>query len=406
MNLPRKFPSNSKQPSIADTRTISGKKKNPPTTPLSPNANGRLLDELAKTFSKDNTKDESLGPNEINHENDYAEVNFQGTDDKVLSTETTKRKKEQKKKKGKQKEDQDKEAKRQKSGKKKSRYRKEKKVPARLPQVKRPPIEECVTGDETVPLFVIKCVEFLEEEGLCQEGIYRIPGKGADSDLITSTFLKDDDINLWEMGMSVPAVCTALKQFFSKLPEPLIPYGLQKDFLKYCTGGLSTEAGCMSPTSFHFSVPINTQNQEEQTRAIKVLLEQMPRIKKETLEYMMLHLNKIMKNFQHNKMNSQNLAICWLITLMHTNCETFQEMQKIPRLTPILEQLISQPEVFFPGYGPSAENATCDDETGSPEGLELDAIETREDSYSANNIELGEDTSDKKEICRTEVVTK
>ncbi|XP_071955053.1 rho GTPase-activating protein 5-like isoform X6 [Antedon mediterranea] len=386
---PRKYSSN-KTPTVSESRTSSGKKKTPP-TPLSPQ-NGSFLMELQKTKTftqgtKELEEREGGAPmkrdREINDENLYDVVSIESNDEK----ESSKQKKDQKKKRGKPK-DQDK-PKRQKQEDNKSKKKRKKNgksvIPPQPPQVKRPPIEECVTGDETVPQFVIKCVEFLEEEGINQEGIYRIPGKGADSDFIMATFGKNPDMKLADMHMSVPAVCTALKQFFSKLPEPLIPYDLQQEFLDSCQ---------------------DAQNQEEQTQAIHDLLDKMPRIKKETLKYMMFHLNRVMMNFLRNKMNSQNLAICWLITLMHTNCKTVLEMQKIPRLTPILEILISEPLVFFPDPVVPDETLTRLTENGdTTNDSELNVEEMSGDEHSIRNTSANNDITGNEDIRRTEVVT-
>lgn len=42
--------------------------------------------------------------------------------------------------------------------------------------------------DKPVPLFVEKCIQFIEEEGLDSEGIYRVPGNRAHVDLLFQKF--------------------------------------------------------------------------------------------------------------------------------------------------------------------------------------------------------------------------
>ncbi len=40
------------------------------------------------------------------------------------------------------------------------------------------------SDDNLIPAFVECCVKFIEQEGLTEEGIYRVPGKKAQADLL------------------------------------------------------------------------------------------------------------------------------------------------------------------------------------------------------------------------------
>lgn len=91
-----------------------------------------------------------------------------------------------------------------------------------------------------VPLFLEKCVRFIEDEGLDSEGIYRVPGNRAHVDLLFQKFdegtlhpidfilfsklllnLSDANIQIHELDIPVNAVATALKDFVSKRLPPL-----------------------------------------------------------------------------------------------------------------------------------------------------------------------------------------
>lgn len=113
-----------------------------------------------------------------------------------------------------------------------------------------PGLEEFIQSEHKLtPLFVEKCIEFIEEEGLDSEGIYRVPGNRAHVDLLFQKFdegmyhsimvkvpssrklmlLKyvtlDPHISIRELDIPVNAVATALKDFFSKRLPPLIQAG-------------------------------------------------------------------------------------------------------------------------------------------------------------------------------------
>lgn len=45
-----------------------------------------------------------------------------------------------------------------------------------------------ITDGEEIPIFLIKCIEYIEKEGLDSEGIYRVPGSRAHVDLLFQKF--------------------------------------------------------------------------------------------------------------------------------------------------------------------------------------------------------------------------
>lgn len=104
-----------------------------------------------------------------------------------------------------------------------------------------------------IPLFMEKCVEFIEQEGLDSEGIYRVPGNRAHVELLyqklqegesafgcnglnskhicyihVSTSFTEPNADIEVLDIPVNAVATALKDFFSKHLPPLF----EKDVMK------------------------------------------------------------------------------------------------------------------------------------------------------------------------------
>lgn len=73
-----------------------------------------------------------------------------------------------------------------------------------------------------IPLFLEKCVKFIESEGLDSEGLYRVPGNRAHVDLLFQKFDEDPNVRVIELDVPVNAVATALKDFFSKRLPPLL----------------------------------------------------------------------------------------------------------------------------------------------------------------------------------------
>ncbi|KAK7491424.1 hypothetical protein BaRGS_00017253 [Batillaria attramentaria] len=83
-----------------------------------------------------------------------------------------------------------------------------------------------------VPLFVEKCITYIENEGMNTEGIYRIPGNRAQGDLFVAKFNEDPQVDIASLEIPVNAVATVLKSFFNELSEPLVPRFLHEELME------------------------------------------------------------------------------------------------------------------------------------------------------------------------------
>ena len=120
---------------------------------------------------------------------------------------------------------------------------KQKRKDARKAQVKHSRPQEQLTLDnfrasdeDPIPIFLRKAMAFIEQEGLEEEGIYRVPGnkscvkqlfqefdegEGKLCLIIFSCFVNyfaDKDIDFFSMHLKVNTVATAVKAFFNKIP--------------------------------------------------------------------------------------------------------------------------------------------------------------------------------------------
>lgn len=86
-----------------------------------------------------------------------------------------------------------------------------------------------MVGDDGVPYFIRRCVEFIEAEGLDAEGIYRVPGNRAHVDAFVQKFKDNPQMSIVESDIPVNAVATALKDFLSKKWGPIIPNDLMDE---------------------------------------------------------------------------------------------------------------------------------------------------------------------------------
>lgn len=125
-------------------------------------------------------------------------------------------------------------------------------------------------GDDGVPLFIRRCIEFIELEGLDAEGIYRVPGNRAHVDAFVLKFKENPDMSILESDIPVNAVATALKDFLSKKWGPIIPLALMNEL---------TELS-------------NISEKEHRVQALRQLVKKLPVANYKLLKYVFSHFVK------------------------------------------------------------------------------------------------------------------
>ncbi|XP_072010232.1 rho GTPase-activating protein 21 isoform X5 [Engystomops pustulosus] len=179
-----------------------------------------------------------------------------------------------------------------------------------------------------VPLIVDVCCKLVEERGLENTGIYRVPGNNAaianmQEELnkgFTDLDLEDDkwrDLNV---------ISSLLKSFFRKLPEPLFTNDRYNDFI---------EAN-------------RREDPKERLVVLKRLVLDLPRHHYETLKFLCTHLKTVAENSEKNKMEPRNLAIVFGPTLVRTSEDNMTNMvTHMPDQYKIVETLIQCHDWFF-----------------------------------------------------------
>uniref|UniRef100_A0A8C5QMX6 Rho GTPase activating protein 5 n=1 Tax=Leptobrachium leishanense TaxID=445787 RepID=A0A8C5QMX6_9ANUR len=187
------------------------------------------------------------------------------------------------------------------------------------------PLQDLVTADKPIPVFVKKCVDFIEESGLSTEGLYRVSGNKTDQDNIQKQFDQDNNLNLTLMDVNVNAVAGALKAFFADLPAPLIPYSLHPDLLDAS------------------KVP----DKMERLQVLKDILRNFPGINYEVFKVVITHLNRVSQHNKTNLMTADNLSICFWPTLMRPDFENKEFMTITNNHRSVIETFILQCQFFF-----------------------------------------------------------
>uniref|UniRef100_A0A8C2ZSX5 Rho-GAP domain-containing protein n=1 Tax=Cyclopterus lumpus TaxID=8103 RepID=A0A8C2ZSX5_CYCLU len=176
-----------------------------------------------------------------------------------------------------------------------------------------------------IPVFIEKCIRFIETTGLSTEGLYRVSGNKAEMESMQRQFDQDHNLDLVEKDFTMNTVAGAMKAFFSELPEPLVPYNMQGDLVE--------------------AFKINDREQRFQT--MKDILRCFPKENYEVFKYVNSHLNKVNQNNKLNLMTSENLSICFWPTLMRPDFTTMDALTATRTYQTIIESFIHQCAYFF-----------------------------------------------------------
>ncbi|XP_026048204.1 rho GTPase-activating protein 35 [Astatotilapia calliptera] len=187
------------------------------------------------------------------------------------------------------------------------------------------PLSTVVTPERPIPVFIEKCIHFIETTGLNTEGIYRVCGNKADMESMQRQFEQDHSLDLVEKDFTINTVAGAMKAFFSELPDPLVPYSMQTELVE--------------------AFKINDREQRFQT--MKDVLRRFPKENYEVFKYVISHLNKVSQNNKMNLMTSENLSICFWPTLMRPDFTTMDALTATRTYQTIIESFIQQCAYFF-----------------------------------------------------------
>ncbi|XP_012670320.2 rho GTPase-activating protein 1 isoform X2 [Clupea harengus] len=136
-----------------------------------------------------------------------------------------------------------------------------------------------------IPLVMRDTIEFLKEQGLEMEGIFRRSANVTLVRTIQEKYNSGEEVNFAQME-DVHLAAVMLKTFLRELPEPLLTYQLYNDI-------------------------INFQNVDNSSQVVTIrnLLKMLPQENYATLKYLIQFLAEVSARCEVNKMNNANLAV-------------------------------------------------------------------------------------------------
>ncbi|KAG5304953.1 chimerin [Histoplasma capsulatum G186AR] len=182
-------------------------------------------------------------------------------------------------------------------------------------------IEKCV-----IPGIVTRCIEEVELRGMDCEGIYRKSGGSSQVQMIRDGFEKSSDYDISDPDLDIHAVTSTLKQYFRKLPNPLITYDVYD---------LLLDATAVTPSSVRIDV---------MRRALLTL----PSVHRDVLEFLIFHLRRVVEREKENLMTSLNVAVVFAPTILRPESLS-REMIDVNKKNEVLQFLVDNCQDIFMG---------------------------------------------------------
>ncbi|XP_063741561.1 rho GTPase-activating protein 12-like isoform X2 [Eleginops maclovinus] len=184
----------------------------------------------------------------------------------------------------------------------------------------------CQRENATVPIFVKMCIDHVENNGLCVDGLYRVSGNLAIIQKLRFAINHDEKVNLsdskWE---DFHVITGALKMYFRELPEPLFTYAFFHDFVS----------------------AIKSPDYKQRVQSIKDLVRQLPVCNHDTMQTLFKHLRKVIDHGEENRMTTQSVAIVFGPTLLRPEKETWNIAVHMVYQNQIVELILLEYENIF-----------------------------------------------------------
>lgn len=152
----------------------------------------------------------------------------------------------------------------------------------------------CEFEKQMIPRIVSRCIEEVELRGMDVEGVYRKSGGTSQVNQVRSGFEADNEHDISDPDLDIHSVTSALKNYFRRLPVPLITYDVYDQFL---------EAGQL-------------EDKASQCKALFAAINEIPKAHRDTLQFLVFHLSRVIQHASDNLMTPLNLAVVFAPTIM------------------------------------------------------------------------------------------
>ena len=158
------------------------------------------------------------------------------------------------------------------------------------------------------------------------EGIYRKSGGSSQVQAIREGFERSPDHDISDPDLDIHAVTSALKQYFRKLPTPLVTFEVYDKLL---------DANAVAPGPARIDM-------------IQRSLQDLPRVHRDVLEFLIFHLKRVVDREKENLMTSLNIAVVFAPTILRPE-SLAREMTDVQKKNEALQFLVENCQEIFMG---------------------------------------------------------
>jgi hypothetical protein len=159
------------------------------------------------------------------------------------------------------------------------------------------------------------------------EGIYRKSGGSSQVETVKAAFERSAlEYDLSDPDLDINAVTSCLKQYFRKLPNPLITYEVYDKVLE--------TTAIAEPSA--------------RVEALARALSDLPKVHWDVLEHLILHLSRVVERSEENLMTSSNIAVVFAPTIMRPE-SLAREMTDTAKKNEVVQFLVENCRGVFQG---------------------------------------------------------
>lgn len=129
-----------------------------------------------------------------------------------------------------------------------------------------------------IPSVVSRCIQEVDARGMDCEGIYRKSGGSSQTKMLQEGFDKNPDYDISDQSIDIASVTSVLKQYFRKLPNPLLTFEVYDRFLE-----------C-----------IQYDDPEDRIAHLRQTVNYLPDAHRACLEFLMFHLTRVAAREKEN----------------------------------------------------------------------------------------------------------
>ncbi|KAJ8105961.1 hypothetical protein OPT61_g9857 [Boeremia exigua] len=175
-----------------------------------------------------------------------------------------------------------------------------------------------------IPGVVTRCIAEVEMRGMDVEGVYRKSGGSSQVNQVRSGFESNPDYDISDPDLDIHAITSALKNYFRRLPVPLITFDVYDQFL---------EAG-------------QIKDPQAQSQALAEAIKEIPKAHRDTLEFLVFHLSRVIEHQAENLMTPLNLAVVFAPTIMRP-MDIQRELSDVQQQRVAVQALLENSKTVF-----------------------------------------------------------